>query len=64
MRTKGFFASKLNWLGIITFLIGLLTFVQEWVQNGDYSAMGIFALISGIVTIILRTFFTDTAIKH
>lgn len=63
MKSKKFFESKLNWVGIVQFLVGVFTFIQGWLEAGDFSPFGIFALISGVVTIILRTWFTDSSIE-
>jgi hypothetical protein len=56
---KGFFASKLNWLGIIQVLIGTLEMVPEQDFN-DPSAWTFVA--TGVLTLILRTFFTETKV--
>jgi hypothetical protein len=59
VNTKPFFASKLNWLGIITFFAGLGAFADKvpasWVPYITAAA--------GIATVLLRTFGTSTAIS-
>lgn len=59
-HTKRFFASKLNWLGILTALAGADALASRvppawapWVT-----------FIAGAATVILRTFATHTAIRR
>lgn len=58
MPSKTFFASKINWLGIITVLAGLSQFVGVLPDNiGKYVAT-----VSGIAMVILRTYGTSEPI--
>lgn len=56
--SKPFFASKLNWLGIVTFVAGLGAFAK--VLPEKYGA--ILLSVAGLATVILRTFGTSTSI--
>lgn len=58
---KNFFASKLNWTGIMLVLMALLPIIDKQ----DFTAMTakdyvIFAI--GLAVVILRTYFTSTKI--
>lgn len=58
---KSFIASKLNWLGIIAALVGL----EEFLKNFDFSDMtwkGWVTFGIGILTVVLRTYFTSKPI--
>ena len=58
---KSFFSSKLNWLGVIQVLMGSLELASN-IQHPSYQ--GIINLVIGILTIILRTFFTSKPITN
>lgn len=55
---KHFSLSKINWLGIITAAIGILSLADQ--LNLSPEAMKIIMVITGILTVILRTFFSGT----
>lgn len=60
MDTKTFFASKTNWVAIITVGIGALTALQQVGLSAEqlgYVTAGI-----GVLNLVLRTLFTSTAI--
>ena len=59
MKIKGFFGSKLNWLGILTVLIGLAEVADQVPEPYGKWALA----ISGCATIVLRTFFTATRVQ-
>lgn len=62
METKSFFASKMNWLGIAAVATAIGDFVSSYETNTwDWKTVTLFA--TGILTIIIRTWFTATAIK-
>ena len=61
MRVKAFFLSKVNWLALITFLLGALPFIQELVSQQTFNWSDFFAAIIGILTFVARTWFTDAA---
>jgi flagellar motor component MotA len=52
-----FFKSKINWVGIITVLIGTLTSMQS--LNLSPETMGYIMMATGILTTVLRTFFSS-----
>ena len=60
MAVKAFFASKLNWLGIIEVLIGSLDLIAS--QNPSTTISWIL-VFKGVLTIVLRTFFTATRVQ-
>ncbi len=60
---KTFFESKTNWMGMIVVLMGALALVMDYMQNNStWTVPGIMAIVIGVLQIVLRTFFTDTAI--
>jgi hypothetical protein len=59
---KAWYTSKVFWVGIIATLLGVLQLFSEWYEKGDFSVPGIIGLIIGILVIVLRVWFTDTAI--
>lgn len=60
MQTKHFALSKLNWVGIITVLIGALTAMQQLKLSEE--TMGYIMVSIGILTTVLRTFFSGTTL--
>jgi len=58
---KHFLTSKINWVGIITALIGVLGLTSQ-LQLSDETMKWV-ALVTGILTIVLRTFFTSTPVS-
>ena len=59
---KAWYESKLTWLGIITTLVGALQLVAEFLKGGAFSPDAVVLLVVGILGVILRVWFTDTAI--
>lgn len=59
MAVKGFFASKLNWVGIIQLVMGVLELMEQ--PPTDWTSWRF--VITGVLTIVLRTFFTDTRVQ-
>lgn len=60
METKHFALSKLNWVGIITVLLGALTAMQQLKLSEE--TMGYIMVAIGILTTVLRTFFSGTTL--
>ena len=56
---KMWYQSKLVWLGVIQFLIGALGLAGEFLQKGDYSPFAVTVLFAGVLTVVLRIWFTD-----
>ncbi len=63
VNSKAWYASKMTWLGIVQFLIGSLGLLAEFLNKGDFSPAAVVILLSGILTFVLRVWFTDTAIS-
>ena len=61
MDTKHFTLSKINWFAVLTATLGILTYLQT--LNLDQKTMGGIVVAIGIVNVILRTFFTNTALS-
>ena len=60
---KAWYQSKLVWLGVIQFLIGCLGLIGEFLKNGDYSPFAVTVLLTGVLTVVMRVWFTDTSIQ-
>ena len=72
MKTKAFFASRLNWFGLIVTAMGILQLVTPFVKAlAGVAALdpvavseAVVTLLAGILTVVIRTWFTtDTKIK-
>ncbi len=58
-RSKGFFASKLNWTGILIALIAIAQIADRLPEP-----VGSWLIAAGgIATVLLRTFFTHAPVK-
>lgn len=55
---KHFSLSKINWVGIITALIGMLGLTSQLDLSTE--SMKVILFVSGTLTVILRTFFSGT----
>jgi hypothetical protein len=55
---KHFTQSKINWVGVITVLIGTLTAMQQLPLSTE--TMSYILVAVGILTTVLRTFFSGT----
>jgi len=64
MEGKEFWKSKLFWLGIIQTLIAVLGLIADWLEAGNYTEPSVIMLVSGILTIVLRIWFTDSPVTH
>lgn len=63
MDTKKFYESKLFWLGIVQTLLGALAVISEFLQSGKpFDPLAVVLIVSGVLTVILRVWFTDTPI--
>ena len=63
LQIKYFWESKIFWVGILSTLIAIGNLVAEFLQAGSFSADSFVLLFVGILTIVLRVWFTDTAIN-
>jgi hypothetical protein len=59
---KKWYESKLVWLGVIQTVIGILGLLATFLEVGDFAAPAVVALVIGALTVVLRIWFTDTAI--
>lgn len=59
---KSWYQSKLVWLGVIQTLIGSLGLVATYLADGVYTPEKFVLLASGILTVILRVWFTDSPV--
>ncbi len=59
---KRWYESKIVWVSIIQTAIGILALLAEYLRAGDYSPVALTLLVSGVLTCILRIWFTDMAI--
>jgi len=62
MESKKWYQSKLVWLGILQTLIGSLGLVAELLQKAVIQPFDLVFLFSGILTIVIRVFFTNQPI--
>lgn len=61
--SKPWYTSKLVWLGIINTLIGVLALLGEFfTRNAAITPIAITELVSGILLVVLRVWFTDKPI--
>ena len=63
LQFKNFWESKIFWVGILSTLIAIGNLVAEFLQAGSFSADSFVLLFVGVLTIVLRIWFTDTAIN-
>jgi hypothetical protein len=67
MDAKPFYQSKLFWLGLITVIVGAAPLVVELVQtivpDTQTVTTAVGSFVVGVLTIILRVYFTDTKIE-
>lgn len=60
---KAWYQSKMVWLGVIQTIIGILLIVQDFIASGKaFDIAGIVMIVIGALQVILRIWFTDTAI--
>ncbi len=66
VTSKKWYASKIFWASFVTILIGLVPLLLEFFRTVMPTSMttiaAVLALISGVLTMIWRLFFTDQAI--
>ena len=61
--TIPWYESKIVWLGIITTLLGALEVVRQYIAVTPLSADSVILIVSGILAVILRVWFTSTPVK-
>jgi uncharacterized membrane protein len=57
-----FFASKINWLGIITVLIAVSDIIKNW-GSTPVTWQNVSGVVIGLLIVIIRTFTTQTPIS-
>ena len=62
METKPFWKSKIVWLGIIQTVIGALGVAQDYMAKGVIGPNEIILIATGILTVVLRVWFTSTTL--
>ena len=60
--TIPWYKSKIVWLGIITTLLGALEVVRQYVTISPFDANTAILVFSGILTVVLRVWFTNSVI--
>lgn len=58
---KNFFASKINWMGIVAILVGLEDFIKDY-NFADITPKGWVTFSIGVLVVIFRTYFTSKTI--
>jgi len=61
---KKWYQSKTVWLGIITTLIGALGLVSDFLGKPTSSPQDITLLLSGILGVVLRVWFTSQPVER
>lgn len=59
---KKWYRSKLNWLGIGASLVAVGDFITSY-DTGTWDFKTVALFITGVATVIIRTYFTATTIK-
>jgi len=62
INAKFWWQSKTVWLGVLQTMIGILLIVADFLQKGNFSPSEATLLVTGILTVVLRIWFTDSAI--
>jgi hypothetical protein len=63
METKKWYLSKLILLGIIITFQGCVPIVVDLINKASVSPADVLVALSGVGTVIIRIWFTDTAIE-
>lgn len=63
MGSKFWYESKLVWLGVLQTLIAVGQALAVYLEAGDFSPSSLVLFVTGILTIILRVWYTDTTIN-
>jgi len=60
---KKWYLSKIVWAGILTVLIGAIPLVTEFLEAGVYSPAAIGTVVTGVLVVIFRVWFTTEGIE-
>jgi hypothetical protein len=63
MDTKKWYLSKLTWVGIIITFQGIVPIAIDLLNKASVSPADFLVALSGVGTVILRIWFTDTTIE-
>ena len=63
LPTKKIWESKLNWTGLVSFVIGVLAFYDVIPAGSEQRILETALMVGGALVPVLRTFFTDTKIE-
>jgi len=63
MPTKKIWESKLNWTGLLSFIIGVLSFYDIIPAGSEQKFLETALMVFGALVPVLRTYFTDTKIE-
>ena len=60
LNEKQWYKSKLFWLGVLQVLIASLQLLSQLLQQASVTPSDVTLFASGVLTIVLRVFFTDS----
>ena len=63
MESKKWYQSKLVWLGILMTFSGTIEVAQKIISAGPIDTAAIMNLAGGVITVIMRVWFTSTQIQ-
>jgi len=63
LPTKRIWESKLNWTGLVSFVIGILAFYDVIPAGSEQKFLETVLMVGGALVPVLRTFFTSTKIE-
>lgn len=63
LPTKRIWESKLNWTGLLSFIIGLLSFYDIIPAGSEQKFLETALMVFGALVPVLRTYFTETKIE-
>lgn len=57
---KKWYESKLLWIGVLTSAVGILEVLTVWLEAAQFQPQDFTMLIVGVLTVVMRVWFTDT----
>ena len=64
MNIKKWYQSKLVWLGILLTISGIIPVVNELLHNKTPDVSAVITAIGGMITVIIRIWFTSATIAR
>jgi len=64
MTPKLWYVSKLVWLGVLQTVIAVLLSAADLLAKGTITPVDIVLFLAGVLTIIIRVWFTDAPIER